>query len=429
MVHVSELAHELIYRRPPLYPKQQAAMFDPARLSLIEASTKSGKTVSGIIWLYEQAMGALAQPGRNFWWVAPVNMQSRIAFNRMRQHFVDADSGQSIFTVNITDRTLTTPKETVISFRSGDHPDTLYGEDVYAAVIDEASRFKEGSWHAIRSTLSATRGPIRIIGNVKGRRNWFFQLSRMAEKGFPNLAYHKLTAHDAIAAGVLDADEIEDARRTLPDAVFRELYLAEASDDEGNPFGIEHIRACYSQLSTRPAVAWGWDLARKQDFTVGIGLDEDGRVCEALRFQKPWHEQIDIIQRYTGNTPALMDETGVGDPILEAVKRPEELGGNSNSLFRLNCPRLEGFRFTQASKQMLMEGLALAIHERRIFFPPGPIALELEAFEYEYTRLGVRYSAPPGEHDDCVCALALAWRCFERKALSYNTSLDWIGVE
>jgi len=33
---------------------------------------------------------------------------------------------------------------------------------------------------------------------------------------------------------------------------------------------------------------------------------------------------------------------------------------------------------------------------------------ELEAFEYEYTRLGVRYAAPEGLHDDCVCALALA---------------------
>src|SRR5437660_6154307 len=130
-------AHEIIYRRPKLYAKQEAAMFDPARLSLIEASTKSGKTVSGIVWLYEQAMRG--RRGQNFWWVAPVNMQSRIAFNRMRQHFTDLDSGMSVFTVNITDRTLTTPRDSVISFRSGDHPDTLYGEDVYAAVIDEAS--------------------------------------------------------------------------------------------------------------------------------------------------------------------------------------------------------------------------------------------------------------------------------------------------
>ena len=33
---------------------------------------------------------------------------------------------------------------------------------------------------------------------------------------------------------------------------------------------------------------------------------------------------------------------------------------------------------------------------------------ELETFEYVYTRTGVRYSAPDGLHDDCVCALALA---------------------
>jgi hypothetical protein len=32
----------------------------------------------------------------------------------------------------------------------------------------------------------------------------------------------------------------------------------------------------------------------------------------------------------------------------------------------------------------------------------------LETFEYEFTRIGVRYTAPDGLHDDCVCALALA---------------------
>ena len=37
-------------------------------------------------------------------------------------------------------------------------PDSLYGEDVYGAVIDEASRMKEDAWVAIQSTLTATRG-------------------------------------------------------------------------------------------------------------------------------------------------------------------------------------------------------------------------------------------------------------------------------
>src|SRR5260370_1447173 len=99
------------------------------------------------------------------------------------------------------------------SFRSGDNPDALYGEDVYACVIDEASRFKEDAWFAIRSTLTATRGKIRIIGNVKGKSNWFYHLARRAEEGkHPELGYHKLTAYDAVAAGVLAADEIAEAR-------------------------------------------------------------------------------------------------------------------------------------------------------------------------------------------------------------------------
>ena len=418
--------HEFVYRRPPLYDKQRAAMFDPKRISLIEASTKSGKTVSGIIWLYEQAMGRHARPGRQFWWVAPVSAQARIAFNRMRAHFTSKETGQSIFGVSLTDRSLITPKGTVISFRSGDHPDSLYGEDVYAAVIDEASRFKEESFHAVRSTLTATRGPIRIIGNVKGRKNWFYQLARRAEQGDPELGYHKLTASDAVEAGVLDEGEIRSAQSILPEHVFRELYYAEPSDDEGNPFGAEHIRACFAPLSERPAVAWGWDLARKQDYTVGIGLDADGCVCEAMRFQKPWNEQVQIIKKWVGNSPALVDESGVGDPIVEAIKLPANRERGDN-VIELSCPRLEGYLFTFRSKQMLMEHLAMAIHERRIRFPEGPISIELLNFEYEFTKLGIRYSAPAGMHDDCVMALALAWHCFDNRQRNYDTDLDWIG--
>ena len=55
-----------------------------------------------------------------------------------------------------------------------------------------------------------------------------------------------------------------------------------------------------------------------------------------------------------------------------------------------------------------MEGLAVAIHQQTIAFPDGVLAEELSNFEYEYTRTGVRYTAPSGLHDDCVCALALA---------------------
>ena len=55
-----------------------------------------------------------------------------------------------------------------------------------------------------------------------------------------------------------------------------------------------------------------------------------------------------------------------------------------------------------------MEGLAVAIQTNEVRYPQGVIVSELDAFAYEYTRTGVRYSAPDGMHDDCVMALALA---------------------
>jgi hypothetical protein len=55
-----------------------------------------------------------------------------------------------------------------------------------------------------------------------------------------------------------------------------------------------------------------------------------------------------------------------------------------------------------------MEGLAPVIQKREIGYPDGVLVLKLESFSYEYTRTGVRYGAPKGMTDDCVCALALA---------------------
>jgi len=80
------------------------------------------------------------------------------------------------------------------------------------------------------------------------------------------------------------------------------------------------------------------------------------------------------------------------------------------------CPNIEGFVFTSATKQQLMEGLAVDIQQRNLSFPDGPIVTELETFEFAYTSFGVRYGAPEGLHDDCVCALALAARALRKKA-------------
>lgn len=394
-----------------MYPKQLDAMFCSERYSIIEASTKSGKTVSAIAWLVEQAL--MGKAGNNYWWVAPGYNQAEIAYRRIKQGLTKG----SFTAFDTPTPRICTIAGTWIWFKSADNADALYGEDVYAAIIDEASRIADASWHAVRSTLTATRGPIRIIGNVKGRKNWFYALARQAETmmltqpevGKRRMHYAKITADDAVKAGVLDAEEIEDAKETLPEAIFRELYYAEPGDDTGNPFGLDHIRACTRDgLAPGPVAAWGIDLAKSQDYLVCIGLNEHGQVADFARWRGlPWRASIRRIWQLVGeDTPALVDSTGVGDPVLEELQHEH---GN-----------FMGYHFTATSKQKLMEGLAVSIQSREMQFPKGFIASELEMFEYEFTRTGVRYSAPEGQHDDCVCSLALARQMWTEVAPGEN---------
>lgn len=399
------------YTRPYLYPKQLEAMFCPERYGLIEASTKSGKTVSAIAWIVEKALGG--QSGWNYWWVAPGYNQAEIAYRRIKQGLTKG----SFTAYDTPTPRIITMVGTCIWFKSADNPDALYGEDVYGAIIDEASRVAQPSWVAVRSTLTATRGPIRIIGNVKGRKNWFYELSRRAEAQMlsqpdPTLRsmhYSKLTADDAVDAGVLHADEIADAKETLPDIIFRELYYAEPGDDTGNPFGLDHIRSCtVAELGSGPVVAWGVDLAKKQDWFVCIGLNENGEVAAFHRWQRvPWRNSIKRVWGLVGeDAKVLVDSTGLGDPVLEELQVEH---GN-----------IQGYHFSPTSKQKLMEGLAVSIQGHEITFPKGYITQELEIFEYEFTRTGVRYSSPEGHHDDCVMALALARQAWAEVAPGAN---------
>jgi hypothetical protein len=393
------------YTRPWMADYQLAAVFAPERYAIVAASTKSGKTVACLVWLLEQAMEGAR--GQNFWWIAPVYSQAAVAYERMKYGIP-----RGLYKPRETDLTLTLANGAVLWFKSAEKPDNLYGEDVYAAVIDEATRCREEAWYAVRSTLTATRGPVRIIGNVKGRRNWAYQLGVRAEAGEPGMHWAKITAYDAVQAGVLAQSEIDDARSKLPEAVFRELYEAEPSDDEGNPFGIQAIRACLEpiHLECEP-VCWGWDLARANDWTWGIALCDHGAVCQSERWNQTrypdsehesgssshpeyWEVTLRRVKDLVGRLPAAVDSTGPGGPIDQAL----------NAAHR----NVEGYVFNQRSKQLLMEGLAVAIQQRAIAFPEGPLSVELEAFEYQYSRTGVHYGAPEGMHDDGVCALALA---------------------
>ena len=249
----------------------------------------------------------------------------------------------------------------------------------------------QDDWNnAIRPTLTDFEGKALFISTPRGK-DFFYNLYLRNSGDWKSFKY---TTYDN---PFIKVSEIDDAKNSLPMSAFEQEFMANPSENSANPFGIDFIRQNIQTLSSNNAICYGIDLAKSYDYTVICGLDANGAVCSFDRFQCDWTTTKAKI-RELKNVPKLIDATGVGDPIVEELQRDDHL--------------IEGFKFTSTSKQQLMEGLVTSIQQGAIKYPDGILVDELSIFEYVYTANGVKYSAPNGMHDDCVCALALANKIF-----------------
>ena len=287
----------------------------------------------------------------------------------------------------------------VIEFWSLDNPQAGRSRKYNLAIIDEAA-FVKDLWEAwtqsIRPTLTDLKGGAWFMSTPKGK-NDFYKLWMRGQTGEEGWASWQMPTS---TNPFIDISEIWSAEKDLPALAFKQEYLAEFNDNVANPFGFQFIKQCTMPQSIEQPVCYGVDLAKSFDWTVIIGLDRFGQVAYFERFQKDWNITKQIILQLP-KAPIKVDSTGVGDPIVEDLQRQR--------------PNVFGFKYSATSKQQLMEGLQSAIHQRKVGFPEGVITKELESFEYQYTRTGVRFNAPAGMHDDCVNALALAWAQFQER--------------
>lgn len=370
------------------------------RFNVIRCGRRWGKTTFGEIIGSETAI-----EGKNLGWFAPT-------YKYLLEPWRDfcKTLRPIIATKNEQEKRIELVTGGVIDFWSTDTDDPARGRKYHRVVVDECGimgNLLEVWMAAIRPTLADYRGDAFFLGTPKGRRQ-FAELFARGEQGAEDWAAF---AAKTIDNPRIDPREIEAARRDLPEQVFRQEFEGIPADDGGNPFGIKAIAECVGPLSTAEPVAFGVDLAKAQDWTWVIGLDEDWRVCVSERWQSDWKQTIERVRSIVGDVPTTADSTGVGDPIVEELQR----SGN-----------VEGFKFTSQTKQQLMEGLASKIQQRAIGFPDGILRSELESFEYEYTSTGVKYAGPPGLHDDGVCALALAVRA---RANAANRRFDYRIIE
>ena len=228
-------------KRPKLTSYQKDFLYNGARFTFTEASTKAGKTFAHIWWIYERAHEPWNKTGYNHWWVAPVYSQAKIAFNRLRIKL----GRTGYYKINESSLTITCPNGAVICFKSADKYDNLFGEDVYSVVFDEAPRAKVEAFYALRSTVTSTKGVMKMIGNFGGIANWMHQIKEKA-KTDDQYAYYKITAWDAVKEGILDEAEILQAQKDLPTKIFQQLYLAEETESEDQLISFDTMKSMFT---------------------------------------------------------------------------------------------------------------------------------------------------------------------------------------
>lgn len=287
--------------------------------------------------------------------------------------------------------------------KSADNPVSLLGEGLDWVIIDEASRLKASIWDSfLAQRLIDRKGWALFISTPKGK-GWFYEMWRRGQnENDPDYESWNLPS---TTNPRLDAALIEAERERLPERVFRQEFLAEFIEGGGSVF--RGVRDCavgeLKEPESGKVYVAGLDLAKTEDWTVLVIMTRKREVVYVDRFQRlDWGLQVQRIRaalRRYNNAQVLVDSTGKGEPIYEA-------------LCAAGC-NAEPYAFTTKSKNDLINGLSLLFEQRRIVIPKPELWTEgideLENFEYSVTDSGhVRTAAAGRGHDDCVVALALA---------------------
>ena len=288
--------------------------------------------------------------------------------------------------------------------KSSTDPHSLRGVALHDAILDEAAYQDEIVWtEAVRPTLSDYQGTAIFLSTPAGR-NWFW---RLWNRGIGSddesiAAFHYPTSANPYIAH----SEIEAARSQMPERKFRQEYLAEFVDDGAGLFKIVHGGELEPHKHGCLYVA-GVDLARTTDYTVMVILRVPASGARQVVFMERFNNRSWEYQRCRiaglvreWGCRAIVDSTGVGDPIVEDLERA--------------VPGVTGYKFTGQSKPDLIERLMLATERGEVQWPDTLTTMtqEMQAYEARAGAAGnVKYNAPDGEHDDCVIALALAVEC------------------
>lgn len=364
-----------------------------------------GKTMMGVNLILKWG---LSQSNQKCMWVSPIYKQSKNAFEILDK----AVGGTPVHKQsNISEMEITFVNGSKILFRSAERADGLRGHTLDYLICDEAAFMKSEVWDTVLKPTVLVKGKkVLFISTPKGK-NFLYSLN---QRGLDSDQSSYLTLRGtSYDTPFITPEELDEARKTLPEDVFKQEIMGEFIDSGGEVFK-EIDEYCivreWEPKQSGKKYYGGLDLGRSDDYTVLTIMDHDGKVVYIYRDRhKPWDvmvkKVIEICKRYS--CQLQVEVNNIGDVIYEQIKSEYK--------------NVHPFVTTSGSKTNIIEDLIYASNERTIQLPTSELfpALyqELKVFTFEYnpkTR-NVRYEAMTGHHDDCVLSLAICYNTLKQK--------------
>ena len=354
-------------------------------------------TMAGALALANAAKGGVVG------WVAPTYSNSRPLWRFVERSVVNEPQAR----VRQAEHTVTFPNGGRLTVFSGDNDVTMRGEAFDFVIIDEAARIREETFSdVLLPTLADRNGRMIAISTPQGR-NWFWR--QFMAGMIPNDTNKSFSAPSSANPMESIQRACKLAESSVSDRTYRQEWLAEFIDDGAGVF--RGIRDCIRPYNPNPEpgkqYVMGVDWGRTNDSTVfTVICVEDSQLVYIDRMSDTaYHLQLDRLRRLSDIWKPyviIAEANSMGGPLVEALQRME-------------LP-VRSFMMTAITKQPLIDSLVLALERQDLgIINDATLLLELQAFESQRLPSGVlRFSAPPGMHDDCVISLSLAWSAAKR---------------
>lgn len=262
------------------------------RFAILLAGVRAGKTYAAAREFLRRVFADRHRKDGplHYWCVAPTYGIGKV---QLRELFsaLGGETGELVASWRKTDRELRLVGDILIEFKTAERPENLVGVGLDGLWIDEAARLKPEAWlGGLRMRLSDHRG-WTIFSTTPLGRNWFYyevirraeEFSPISDPDYGMVRFH--TADNTAVPGLVE--EVEMARRTLPERYFRREYEADLTCFAGmvfdefdpdihvlSPRNRLGVQAAPAELvEVRAGVDWGF---RNPGAIVVLGKDGDG---------------------------------------------------------------------------------------------------------------------------------------------------------